>query len=172
VSFSAHATADTKARKRLDELIDAILRHDAELVSIDAAIQEAKARLVAAQQAAAAAKERDRALELRSLLPRFVGHAKKLDELLDQIVTEAVGLNDTLNDVHRLGAAFPNHSQLDAIGDRALRTAILQTPWARSVENLAPGERRRFFGSISDWADKIERDSVQPRLNEKKKEAA
>jgi hypothetical protein len=171
VSFSAH-TGDSKARRRLDELISEIVRHDAELVSIDAAIQEAKARLVAAQAAAVAEADRQKALALRALLLQFCAQGERIDALLAEIATVSDEMTEVINKIHALGEPRPTHHQLTALGSIAVRTALQRTPWFEELAHVGPLERRTFASLIDGWCAGIERDSIAPRLNEKEEKVA
>jgi hypothetical protein len=170
ISYSAHV-GDTKARRRLDELITEIVRHDAESVSVDAAIAEGKVRLVSAQAAAAAEAERQKALALRALLPEFRDLAKKVDALLGEIAVAGDEMADVINKIHSLGEPRPTHHQISALGSIAVRSALQGTPWFEGLDHVPPQERRTFTGLIDGWCAGIERDAVA-RLGEKQTKVA
>jgi hypothetical protein len=81
-------------------------------------------------------------------------------------------MRDTLSEMHRLGCNFPSHEQLQSLGARALKTALMGTPWAREFEHIAPRERFNFAKLAEDWASRIENNFLKPRLGERSKEVA
>jgi prophage tail gpP-like protein len=64
ISYSAH-TGDKAARAKLDKLNGEAALHDSELRSLDAAIEEARSRVVAAEYAQEQAAARQKAEEAR-----------------------------------------------------------------------------------------------------------
>jgi hypothetical protein len=61
--------------------------------------------------------------------------------------------------LHAAGVRSPTYEQLDALGYQAFATAIMQTPWHRRFEHLAPNERKSFRGLIDAWVM-----AIGPRL--------
>ena len=57
--------------------------------------------------------------------------------------------------------------QLLTMGERAIRTAIAKTVWARCVERLPPNEKITFAHVVDEWARMLTR-----RLDELQREAA
>jgi hypothetical protein len=57
---------------------------------------------------------------------------------------------------HGIGLHVPSHDQLLAMGSRAERTSMAQTPWAREVgEAIAPHEKRNHTSYAVPWRDAI-----------------
>jgi hypothetical protein len=165
ISFKAH-TGSKSERAKLDEINSHLLSHDYELRSIDAAIAQATKNLAAADQAQAHAQERENALALRAKVDEFVAHAIALDDALTAVSKEATALEETLKEIHLLGCSFPSRAQLDALGTRALKTAIMETPFRREFEHLAPRERQTFPALVGDWVSRIERQHITPLVGD------
>lgn len=170
ISFAAHAGNDVKARKRLDEINGAMASHGSELASIEAAIDEAKARLEAAHRDAALEADREAANELAEEWKDFVEHAKNLDKALAAVVEHGHALEKVLTRVNALGATSPSCAQLDSLGGRALMSALQRTPWAREFSPIAPNERRTFTALGETWGASV-RNNVAARLGNKREAA-
>jgi hypothetical protein len=162
VSYEAHSrgNAAPEANKRLDAAIENIVRRDAELRSVDAAIEVAKRHVEEARQAEAQAQAREIAKELAARADAIVEHAKALDQAnairVDQshAIAEQLELLRALG--QRIGVHVPSHQQLLAMGSRAERTSLALTPWAREIgEAIAPNERRNHSSYVTAWRDAI-----------------
>jgi len=162
IAFKAH-TGSKAERAQLDQINSEAITHDYELKSLDSAIAEATKRLAAADQAEASAQDKENARALRAVVDEFVAHAIAIDEAFTVMVTEANALRETLIKIHDLGCAFPSYDQLNSLGARALGTAIMQTPWKRDFEHLAPSQRQSFPKLASDWAARIESSHITRR---------
>jgi hypothetical protein len=163
IAFSEH-TGSKKERAALDQINSELLTHDYELKSLDAAIASATKKLAAADAAQARAQEMENALALRAKVDEFMQHAIALDDALTAVSKEATALEDTLKDVHVLGCSFPTRAQLDALGARALKTALMQTPFRKEFEHLPPGERQSFTKLVGIWCDRMEANFVAPHI--------
>lgn len=150
----------------MDELNSELLTHDYEIRSIDAAISRATKNLAAADQAQALEQEKANALALRGKVDEFMKHALAVDQAMTEMSKHATALEETLKEIHLLGCAFPSRAQLDALGGRALKTALMQTPFRREFEHLAPGERQSFPKLVGDWVSRIERQHIEPLIGE------
>jgi hypothetical protein len=95
-----------------------------------------------------------------------VVHGRDLDEALQEMAIRGQALGEALNEIHGLGSPFPSHSQLDALGALAMKTALAQTTWRHAFETIAPKDRDTFTDLVDGWAQRIEADSVSPRLLE------
>jgi hypothetical protein len=165
ISFLAH-TGAKKERAQLDLVNSEAITHEYELKSLESAIQEATKRLAAADAAQALAQDKENARALRAVVDKFVAHSIALDEAFQQMTAEANALREVLIEIHGLGCQFPSFDQLNSLGARALGTAIMNTPWKRDYQHLAPSERQSFPKLVSDWADRIEKNHIQPRIGE------
>jgi hypothetical protein len=170
IAFSAH-TGDQKARQRLDRINAETASHQSELLSIDAAITEAQSRVEAAHRQAAIEADREQARKLVQELEAFEACGDKLDELIGDFVKYSFALERTVSEINALGCPSPSHAQLDALGARALLTALNKTPWAREFSPLPPNERRTFASLIEAWSPQI-RSNIDGRLGRNNKEAA
>jgi hypothetical protein len=163
ISYSAH-TGSKKERAQLDQINSEAITWEYELKGLDSAIQEATKRLAAADAAQAQAQDKENARALRAVVDEFLSHAIALDEAFATVSKEATALEETLKTIHFLGSAFPSRAQLDALGARALKTALMQTPWRREFETMPPGARQSFAALVGQWADRIEANHVAPRI--------
>jgi hypothetical protein len=163
IAFLAH-TGSKKERAQLDQINSEALTHEYELKSLDSAIQEATKRLAAADAAAEALQDKENARALRAVVDKFVGHAIAIDDAMTAMTKHATALEETLKHINRLGCAFPSRAQLDSLGVRSLLTAIQGTPWRRDFETIAPGQRQSFTALVGQWADRIEKNHIEPRI--------
>ena len=163
ISYGA-LTGSKAERKKLDEVNAEALTYEYELKSIDAAIAQATKRLAAADAAEAQAQDKDNAKGLRVVVDAFLSHAIALDDAFATVAKEGMALEETLKQIHSLGCAFPSRAQLDALGARALKTALMSTPWRREFEMMSPGQRQSFTALVSEWVDRIEANSISPRI--------
>jgi hypothetical protein len=170
VSFAAH-TGDAKARQRLDKISAEHSAHESEMASLEAAILEAQARLNVVRAAEAIAQDRAAALQLRGLLAEFVELGEEIDAAFADITAAATQMRDVLSRMHGLGARSPSHDQLRVLGTLALKTALMDTPWAKEFEHLAPNQRRSFAALVRGWHDQLA-PSIEARIGEKQEEAA
>jgi hypothetical protein len=144
VAFNAHACGDQKSRAKLDKLNTEIATHASELASLDSAIAEANIRLATAKADAALAEDRAKAEQLADTLSEFMQHAADIDMALATAVESSIKLEQALIKMNALGASSPNRNQLETIGELALHTALMRTPWARAFRHLPPNQRRTF----------------------------
>jgi hypothetical protein len=166
IAFAAHAQSDPEASRQLAALTEQALRRDREAGDIIAALATARHRLQQARLAEAKAADVAQARELRAAVRQFVEAGSRVDHALGLLARDGHALTDALNKVHALGAQFPTQQQLDSLGHICLRSSIMQTPWARSVETVAPGQRRSFRSLVEAWASNIEQNNIRPRLSE------
>jgi hypothetical protein len=153
-------------KKDLDTIISQITTHDQQVLSVEAAIAEAQARVVAARNAEAQAVDRKNALELRAALKEFISCGESLDEAAAALAEEGMALREALNFMHILGSPFPTHEQLNVLGTNAILTALAATPWKREFRTLQPRERRGFGALVREWAARIEQTNIKPQLGE------
>jgi hypothetical protein len=165
VALAAH-TGGKAERARLHDINGALSVQASELASIDAAIGAAGENLAAARAAEARAVDRKNALELRAALKEFISCGESLDEVAAALAEEGLALREALNRMHILGSPFPSHEQVNVLGTDAILTALAATPWRREFRTLSPRERRTFGALVREWASRIERTNIKPRLGE------
>jgi hypothetical protein len=165
IAFKAH-TGSKADRTQLNQINSEQLTWDYELKSLDAAIAQATSNLAEADAAQALVADKENARALRGAVDKFVRHALAIDEAFTTVVKEATALRETLVEIHGLGCQFPSFDQLNSLGARALGTAIMNTPWRKDFQHLAPSERQSFPKLVSDWADRIEKHHIEPRIGE------
>lgn len=164
LAFKVHADADPKARKRLDEINRELTGAASDVETLQVARQQAGDRLVEAQRAAALVADRAAALELRKAVAEFVELGVELDAALTDVAEAGIALRELLSKIHQLGCQFPTHLQIKALGESAVLTKLMGSPWP--VRHLAPRERRDFTSLVKGWADAIERTNIAPRLGD------
>jgi hypothetical protein len=156
LAFEAH-TGDQRAEAKLETLKERALRKDLELRSIDSAIQIAKEKVALAQAEAARAAERAVAAELKELAKHMRASAKKCDAALAMLTEGAKEIRDAIARTNARGLGNPSATQLQSLGERAVLTALLEMPWARAFQHIAPRDRQTFVGFATQWAFAIER---------------
>jgi hypothetical protein len=165
VAFKAH-TGSKAERAKLDHINKEALTQEYELRSLDSAITEATTRLAEARRQEALLADRAQAEQLRSAVDRFVQHGNDLDRALQQMAAHGKALRDSLNEIHNLGSPFPSHAQLDALGALAMKAALMATTWKHAFETVPPKDRHNFADLVNGWAQRIEENSISPRLQE------
>jgi len=171
VSYDAH-TGNQKSAPQLETLRDGAVRRDVEARNLDSAIEEAKRRLTAAQEAERQAEEARVASELQELasLMREVG--AKCDRALKQFAEGSDELRKIIAATNQRGLGNPSAQQLQSLGERAIRGVLVNTPYAKAFEHLAPRERQDFALFTAAWASAIERFASQKLIKGGGKENA
>ncbi len=122
VSYAALTANNPTAKARLDAINAEALQHSNEVASVECAIAEAKQRLEAAQQAGLAAADRDAALQLREKLNRFVSLGLLLDDCIADFLGAAKEMDEVLDEIHALGCVTPTDAQMRVLGTLAIKT--------------------------------------------------
>ena len=155
LAFEVHAHGGD-AKRELDKLNKSRAAHVAEIETIEAAILESSRRVEDArrdEELAALGVKAERALEITAGLTE---RAKRLDDALALIAEESNCSQADLRELnHRLGCTHPNENPLESLGARALKAALMFSPFR--WEHLPPHERRTFSELTSSWGLQIER---------------
>src|SRR5262249_9845936 len=133
VALDAH-TGNAKAAKRLAEIHSAIAMHGSELASLDAAIKAAGERLRQAQEAEARAEERRIALEIRKLAKELKEAGRIADEGLAMFADATNAMHHIVCRLNALGLGNPSALQFVSLGERAVRTVLMETAFRRAFE--------------------------------------
>ena len=168
ISFAAHGAGDQKALARLETIKAHAVNRGADMKSLDAAITEAKRRVAEAKADEAAADQRRVAHELRELAKVMRSAAKKCDDGLAMLTEGAKEIRTAIAQTNARGLGNPSATQLQSLGERAVLAAMIEMPWARAFQHLAPGQRQTFAGGagfVSQWAASIER-AVDAKLKQ------
>jgi chromosome segregation ATPase len=163
IAFKAH-TGNKAERAKLDQINKEALTQSYELTSLDAAISEATTRLADARREEVRAADHDQAQQLRAVVERFAQHGHALDKALQELARQGQALRECLNEIHTLGSPFPSHAQLDALGALAIKAGLMGTTWKHAFEHIPPKDRHSFPDLVDGWAQRIEANSVNPRL--------
>jgi hypothetical protein len=170
-AYLAHVQQDADARRALDKVNAEVATYASELASIDDAIAAAKNRLLIAQAFESAAADRARAARALEILGAFQEAGHGLDDALRTVAETGKLLGNLLPQLHAAGVKSPTYEQLDALGYQAFAAAIMQTPWHRRFEHLAPNQRRSFRSLIDAWVVAIG-PRLKAQLGEQDEEAA
>ena len=171
IGFAAHADGDVKAKKRLAELNADDANMAGELQSLDAAIAEASTRLAKAQHLAATAADRARAHRAREAFAQFVAAGLALDDAFAAVTKQAAIMEQALDEAHTLGCTMPSNAQFATLGELAVQSSLMQTPWARGFRHLAPHERHSFAALVRGWQASAA-PAIEARLAEQTNEKA
>jgi len=170
VSYEAH-TGNEKAAAKLETLRDRAIRRDLEVKNLESAIAEAQRRVAAAQEAEARAEERRVAGELAELATMLGEAGNKCDRALRQLIEGSSDLRKIVGAINQRGCNSPSAMQLQSLGSRAILGELVNTPFAKAFEHIAPRERQNFAAFTSAWANSIER-SVSHKLKGSSENAA
>jgi hypothetical protein len=170
-AYLAHVERNAEARRALDKINAEVAIYASESASIDDAIAAAKNKVLIAQAFEAAAADRARAARALEILGAFREAGHELDDALRTVAETGRLLGNLLPQLHAAGVKSPTYEQLDALGYQAFATAIMQTPWHRRFEHLAPNQRRSFRGLIDAWVVAIQ-PRLKAQLGEREDEAA
>jgi DNA repair exonuclease SbcCD ATPase subunit len=151
LSFAAN-TGDAKAHKALEAANASTATIGHEIENIRSAIEEATRRLREAENVEATAHQKNVAAQ--ALGASMVERARKIDEALATVASEASGFMADISALNRLGTSNPRAEQWKSLGERALATALLQTPL--QVRPLGHGEKRNFSETALGWATSID----------------
>src|SRR5262249_34843758 len=80
-------------------------------------------------------------------------------------VPDAMG--EIVAKINALGFNHPSAQHLQSLGERAIRSMLVQSIFARSFEHIAPRERQNFNEFVGRWAESLERE-IAARLGETK----
>jgi len=164
ISFAAHASEDQKALARLETIKARAVKRELDARSLDAAIAEAKRRVVEAQADAAAADQRRVALQARSLLASLRDAGKTCDEALATFAAGSDVMRRIIQEINALGFHHPTGMQYMSLGERAVRTALVNTAFSRAFEAIPPSERQEFNDFVGKWCISLEREIAAPVL--------
>src|SRR5262249_16508724 len=170
VSLAAHS-GDAEASKRLNSVVERMLRQNLELKSITSAIMVAQQNLAEAQDAERQAEQRRVALEVRGLLKSLRDAGTVCDEALTTFADGSNAMKEIIQRMNALGFNHPSGTQYMSLGERAVRGTLVNTPFARSFEAIAPRERRNFNDFVDRWCVSLERE-IGARLGEAKQTEA
>jgi hypothetical protein len=137
ISYSAH-TGDKAARAKLDKLNGEAALHDSELRSLDAAIEEARSRVVAAEYAQEQAADRQKAEEARKVARELGECFPYLDRHLTEAARALIAIDDGFGKLRVLGFG-PSDAMV-----RLNIVAVIQT-WAMKLPKHFHNELRDGF---------------------------
>jgi len=169
ISFAAYADSDQKALARLETIKSRVVKREVDARSIQSAITEAKRRVVAAQDAEHQEKEARVAEELLELATMMREAGARADKGLAMMIEGSNDLRKIVAAVNARNLGSPSAQQLQSLGERAVRGAIVNSPFAKAFETIAPRERQNFAQFTAAWAQMIER-HVNAKFEQTKKE--
>jgi len=157
VSYSALAAGDKDAAAKLESVKERALRRDLEIKAIRSAIAQAQNNLAEAKDDAAKAEERRVAGELQELAEMMREAGKKCDRGLAMMIEGSNDLRKIVQATNQRGLGNPSAQQLQSLGSRAVLGALVNSPFAKSFEHLAPRERQSFLAVTEAWAGMVEK---------------
>jgi len=178
IALAAH-TGCQKSQAKLEVIKDRVIRREADLRSLDAAITAAKRNVETAKADEAAAEQKRCAAEARVIIDRIDSLFASADTHFKQAFEALNAADARIEELHRLGFPHPTAVQLRANMIYALETCLMSLPkylWnelARgAVRFLAPGQRRTFSQFWQQMSATLGRE-IASRLGEtKQKEVA
>jgi hypothetical protein len=171
VAFEAH-TGDQRAEAKLETLKERVLRKDLELRSIDSAVQVAKEKVALAQAEEAKANEKRVALEIQRLTKELREAGKLADEGLAMFLDATNAMHHVVSRFSSLGLGNPSAVQFVSLGERAVRTVLMETVFRRAFEHLGPAERKSFGSFTAEWAAMLDKATAAKLEQTKQKEVA
>jgi|SRR5262249_5315446 len=159
-SYEAH-TGDQRAAAKLETLQGRAIKRDVEARNLASAIEEARRRVAAAQNAERNAEEMEAAEELLELATIMRDVGAKADKALKAFIEAANDIKKVIVATNQRGLANPSATQLQALGRRAILGQIVDSPFAKEFEHIAPRERQNFAAFTGSWASAIERFASQ-----------
>jgi hypothetical protein len=170
ISFAAH-TGDKGARAKLNAIIIEAGIHGGELESIEAALQEANQRLVAARAAEALAANRKQALALRDMNAKMTELAQQADDAAWDYISSLLAIKTLNEEMHKLGAERPSSEQVRVNLVIATKSMLQALPsnWVTEFgfSLLLPSQKKTPKAIVAAWHDSIETD-IARRLGETK----
>src|SRR5262249_16476161 len=138
VSYQAHTGNCPKSAAELQTLRERAVRGDVEARNLDSAIEEAKRRVSAAQEAEARAEELRVAEELLELSQMMREAGKKCDAALRMLAEGSSELRKIVQATNQRGLGNPSAAQLQALGSRAILGMIINSPYAKDFPHISP----------------------------------
>jgi hypothetical protein len=133
------------------------LRRDLELKNIASAIAEAKRRVAEAKADEAAADQRRVAMEIQRLAKELREAGKLADEGLAMFLDATNAMHHAVSRFSSLGLNNPSSVQFVSLGERAVRTVLMETVFRRAFEHLGPAERKSFASFTAEWAAMLDK---------------
>jgi hypothetical protein len=151
VSYAAH-TGDKTARARLNQINVEASTHSHEIESVEAALEEARARLNAAKGIEARAADKANALKLRTANAEFKELGDDADDALWDFVQAVNKILTKRNELEALGATAPTSEQVRVNVTNAIKAKIQELPssWVRDFDFplLAPNQKKDGQGNL------------------------
>jgi len=176
IALAAH-TGCEKSRAKLETIRE--LRRAMDLTGIDAAIKEARRNVESAEAAEAAAAQKRIAAEARLIIDRIDSLFASADKHLTLALDALKAADGRIEELHRLGFAFPTAIQVRTNALFALQTYLMALPkywWnelsAGGVRFQAPHERRSFQQFWAQMSASLGREIAQRLGESKQKEVA
>jgi len=154
IAFAAYS-GDQKAAAKLESIKDRALRRDLESKALASAIAEAKRRVVAAQEAEAMAEAARVAEEVAEIAGIIREQGALADKALRQFIKASNVVREAIAELQNRGVESPSAAQLQALGRRAILGNLVDSPFHRDFEHLAPRERTNFAHFTNAWASAL-----------------
>jgi hypothetical protein len=168
VSYDAHI-GDAAAKKKLEAIIGQITTHDQQVLSAEAAIVEAQARLAAAGAAETQEITRANAVEISKINDSMREHGRELGDVLHDLVEAVSQLKTCFDQFNQRGVASPHSQQLKVNVVAAISGALSGLPYEFATLHfrfLPAHERPHADVLFRKWHAAIEDRYVRPHLGE------
>jgi chromosome segregation ATPase len=163
IAFAAH-TGEADAKRRLDRLHADAAKISSEVLSLEAAIVEARRRVNEALAAESDDVARDKAEQALALLDDFAKRGAELDAALDDFLAKYGSMMADISKFDSLGYAPSTRALITKNMQSAVATKLQFTPLRQSFP--APHERRNFVEVIEGWGRSV-RMRAEARLKAK-----
>jgi hypothetical protein len=163
IAFATHVEGG-EARKKLDRLNADAAKHGAEIMSLEAAITEARRRVNEALAAEAEDVARDKAQQALALLDSFAARGQELDEALSAFLAKWETLKTDVRQLEVLGYPPSTYALIAKNMQAAVATKLQFTELRQDF--LAPHQRRNFVHVIEGWGRSV-RMRAEARLKAK-----
>src|SRR5262249_54840606 len=110
-----------------------------------------------AQANEAAAGQRQAALEIKRLAKELREAGKIADEGLAMFLDATNTMHHVVTRFSTLGLGNPSTIQFVSLGQRAVRTVLIDTAFKRAFEVLRPSERQSFASFTAQWAASLDK---------------
>lgn len=163
IAFAA-CTGEPDAKKRLERLHAETAKIGAEIISLGAAVVEARRRVAEALAAETDAAQIAKANGALALLADFEKRGAKLDAALAAFLAEYAALTSDFHKLDAIGYAPATFPLVKSSMSAAVASALMFTDLRQSFP--APHERRNFVDCIAGWGRNV-RLRATARLNAK-----
>jgi hypothetical protein len=138
LAFKTHAVGDPSAERKLESVIAAIVTNTAVLASLADAVAEAELKVTLARACEQEAADRTKAEQILELTAALKEAGQEMDDACNTLSETGKLLVGIVSQLRAAGINFPSHDQLDVLGGQCIATMLMNTPWGRRYQRIAP----------------------------------